>query len=156
MDIQTFKHPIDLDTLDKGSTVLADAIESAYGVKRGTKEFQFAALRMQDFIRNGLAARGQTVTMTMDGDTIRILTDEEAVKYNREAIKRHARGMRRTHGRQLGSDRSQMSESTKAEHDRDVEVSGRVIGAMAKEFRRRVAATPVQRATPLPPGSDKG
>lgn len=151
---ETREYPFDTDELTKGSIVPPDVIESAYGVKRGTDRYAFATLRASEYVERRFADRGQVVTVVIRKDALHILTDEEAVGHNRASFRAGARKMRRANMRQAGSDRALMSEATRAEHDRDLEVSGRVLGAMSKELGRRVIAQPVKRNTPLPPGAE--
>lgn len=143
--------PLATDALQKGDIVSIETIETAFMVKRGTKAYSLAALRASEYIKRRLEERGQIVTIEIRKESVCILTDEEAVAFNRASVRAGARKMRRAHERQIGSDRALMTEGTRSAHDRDVEVTGRVLGAMKQEYRRQMTATPTVRNTPLLP-----
>jgi hypothetical protein len=146
-------YPFSIKDLEKGSVFTVSMVEHAYSVQYGTSEYSLAALRASQFISERFKEeRGVVVTTAIRKDGVRILTDEEAVAANAKTFRSGLRRARKAHVRQLGSDRSLMSAKVKAEHDRRVEVEGRILSSITKELRRQPQALPVERVTPLPPG----
>lgn len=148
METQTTEYPLQTEHLTKGSIIPAHVIEEAFGVKRGTDAYQLAAMQACNYITERFAARGEVVTVAQRKHDIAVLTDDEAVRHNKQQFRAGIRKARRSHARQLGVDRSQISTpQLVAEHDRSVEVAGRVLSAVSR-VTREIAASVRKRETP--------
>ena len=139
--------PIKTDHLVKGSVIAVDVIEAAFGNKRETQRYQLDLMSVQDYVERRFADRGEVVFVIQEKGALRILTDEEAPAYAAKLFREGIRRAGRAHRRQLGADRSQMSDPTRVTHDRQLEVQGRMLAAAAKE-RRSIAPSPSERQTP--------
>lgn len=148
------EYPLATDGLSKGSIVSAAEIEHAFNIKRGSSKYQLACMALAKHITDRFAERGQDVFVIYDKDNIRILTDEEAVPY---AAKRFRSGIKAAyvaHVKQLGADRSKMSEGTRAIHDRNLQRQGAILQAIRREEQTfRLRAT--ERQTPGLPDTGK-
>lgn len=142
------EYPLATDDLSKGSVVPTEVIERAFRVQRDTKDFQLALLRASDFIARRFRDRGEVVFVTQERGSLRVLTDEEAVSYGAKLFRQGVRMAAHAHARQSAADRALMSEATRAEHDRSLEVQGRMLSAMRKE-RRAPVVEAAKRATPV-------
>jgi hypothetical protein len=143
----TSEYPIDTDSLVKGSTISAEVIEKAFGVKRGTDAYGMAAMRAVAYISRRFLDRGEVVTITQRKHDLVVLTDEEVPAHNARLFRLNIRRAARAHGRMLGSDRSLMSNDAAAIHDRSVAVQGAQLQAISKVIRetralRRERQTP--------------
>lgn len=105
---QTVAHPIDFDTLDKGTLIPQRAIEDAMGVRQAdnSDRFRLEQLRLRELIDRH---RPDLVTRA-EGECIRVLTDEEAEIYTAERHEKTVRDMRRTVVLRSRVDRSEFSE----------------------------------------------
>lgn len=141
------EYPIATDDLIKGSTVSVEVIERAFGAHRDTKQYQLAAMRAAEYIARRFADRGEVVFVAQEKGALRILTDEEAPAYAAKLFREGMRKAGHAHARQLGADRSQMSDEVRSAHDRALEVQGRMLSAARKE-RRAPALVAAKRQTP--------
>jgi hypothetical protein len=142
----TARTPIDTDRLAKGDTVSVSEIERITSTVRGTDGYALAAMALCQFIQK---AKGNAVTVRVDGGSIRLLTDEEAVDYNERQFASSIGRAGRAHYRQMGVDTSNLASESRAAHERSVLVNGKVLMAAinAKKDALRVLSHP--RATPL-------
>jgi hypothetical protein len=142
------EYPFDTEELVKGSRIDASLIEHAYGVKRDHDRYRMAQLKAKEFVVRRLLERGLVVTVKCELHDLVILTEEDASPYNEREVSRGFRKAVRAHGRMLGADRSELSPTTLARHDRVIEANGRGLSAFRRE--RRLAAAPRERQTPVP------
>lgn len=154
MDTGTTEYPIPTSDLRKGDIVSVDQIEEAFRVARGTDAYQLAARRASDYIVQRLAERGLHVTIAQRKHSLMILTDEEASTYNAHRFDLELGGAGRALRRLAEVDRSQLSSGRIVDHDRALEVRGRMLAAARRE-RRQLQPKPHERTTPgLPPSKD--
>lgn len=148
-------YPIDFDTIEKGSNVSPEAIEHAYGLRRTDPKYRLKQLDLRDRIVDELAVRGLRVTVKLVGDSLRVLTDEEAARYNPDMFDRSIRGAARAHQRNTHVDPSQLTEEQRARHERNLEVQGKMLQGV-RSARRSAVLTPARRRTPGLKGSNDG
>lgn len=146
-DDGTSEYPIATDRLHKGVRVEAAIIEHAFGVKRGSKEFQLRALQTCRYIARRLDERGEPATVIQEGDEIVVLTDEQARVYNARRFSLSRQAGERAFRRLGQVDRANLSDNGRKELDRDLVVIGRRIQA-DRAARREVAPKVMERATP--------
>jgi hypothetical protein len=148
------EYPIDTESLTKGSRVAAEVIERAFNVKRGTDAYQMAAMRAQQHIARRFLDRGEIVTVTQRKHDLVILTDEEVPAHNSRLFRNDIKKAARAHARQLGADRSLMTEETLKLHDRTLSVQGAQLAAVSR-VRREFSPSPRTRTTPPTLGAGK-
>jgi hypothetical protein len=139
---------IDFGALDKGTVIPAAEVERCLGLPRTHRAYSMAALGLRAAIESHFAVDGVTVTVIQRSDDLVILTDREAAEYNRERFKQHVRGMRRSHRRAAGVNPVPLTEQERRDHDRALEVQGRILLAVAA-VRREIAPKPHERRTPI-------
>jgi len=155
IDSGTSEYPIDTESLIKGSRIAVEVIEHAFNVKRGTDEYNLAAMRARQYIERRFRDRGEIVTITQHRHDLIILTDDDMPEHNVAMFKAKIRGAARTHTRMLGGDRSKMSEETLRVHDRALTVQGAQLSALRKATRE-VTASVRKRETPALVAGKKG
>lgn len=143
----TTEYPLATDALAKGSYVPAEDIEAAFGVQRHLARYQLVLMRAAEYIEGRFADRGEVVFVVQEKGGLRVLTDEEAPAYAEKRFREGMRAAGRAHARQLAADRSRMSDAVRVQHDRALEVHGRMLAAMRREQRKELVA-PTERQTP--------
>ena len=149
------EYPLATDGLVKGSIIAPESIEFAFGVIRDTPKYQLACLRAIAYITKRFADRGEDVFVKQEKHSLRVLTDEEAPAYAAKRFREGIKAARTAHMKQLGADRSQMTEATRAIHDLNLVRQGGILQAIQVQQRyfRPVKAA---RQTPgLPEGTKK-
>jgi hypothetical protein len=139
---------IDFGALAKGTVIPAAEVERCLGLSRTHKAYSMAALGLRGAIESHFAADGLTVTVIQRSDDLVILTDREAAEYNRERFRQHVRGLRRSHRRAAGVDPVPLTEQERRDHDRALEIQGRILLAVAA-VRREITPRPHERRTPI-------
>lgn len=140
--------------LDFGDSIPVHRIETLCGVTRGTEAYRIACLRVKNRIESAFLRRDVPieVIIKIDADLgVYVLTPTEA-SYAGERRGQIARKKQRKALQQIVSQpRGMIDPGRLAEHDRAIEVNGRVVQAMEREVRRRAAPPaprPVRRSTP--------
>jgi len=146
--VETTKYPIQTDHLVKGSIIPAQTIERAFNVQRGTDAYQLAAMRAGKYIEDSFEDRGELVTVVQRRHDLVVLTDDEAVGHNARQFRVGIRKAARSHRRALAVDRAQISPVRLQEHDRNLEVNGRILSAI-RTAKREILPSPRPRETPL-------
>jgi hypothetical protein len=152
--VSTNEYPIDTSVLDRGSTIAPDVIEEIFRVKRGTDAFGLARLRLQGFIMWRLAERGLDVICCADRACkygLRVLTDEERATYTDHKFEQALDACGLALRQQQGTDRAQLTDRTKATHDRALQINGFTYGAARKARRKALTLRAVVRQTPALP-----
>lgn len=129
-----------LTRLMKGDSIPLHEIERLYQVNRDTEQFRLVALQLRRMIEHEFASRepSQIVCVRFDSRIgLVVLTDDEAVEHTNRGTIRHVRGMRRTHRKRVGIDRSAVAETQRSALDRALEVGGRMLQVLGRELRRR-------------------
>lgn len=146
-------HPIDFDALNKGDSLSPEQLATITNCQVGTTRYQLAVLRLCDQIQRELDDRGKQVTVAVKKGFVCVLTDEEASIHNNRLFSRHRRGQWRSHARNMQVDVSQLSQESRAAHERNLIVNSAVLAAMREA--KRVALQSHKRSTPgLPAPAD--
>ena len=140
----TNRHPIDCDTLNKGDVISVDVLQKITKKPQGSQEYAFKLMSLQSFIHDKRA----DLTVRIDHDTIRILTDKESSEYNDQVFKMGMRKMKTSNGRLLMVDYSGFSDDEKQRHLRKIEVNSRTYQATILGRRGKLILPPVVRNTP--------
>lgn len=127
--------PVDFDSLQKGDVIAPEIIENAYGISRDLRAYAFAALNLKTRIECELENRGYPVSTKIEGSSIRILTDEEAVPYNAMAFEAGVAKMGRSHRRLNLVDVGKLSQLARSTHDRAIAVQAFQLQALRKARR---------------------
>ncbi len=146
----TTYHPIDFDALEKGDTIHPETIEEAYSCERGTPEYQLALLRLRERIELELKGRGLQVTVSSVKESLKVLTDSEALIYNDRAFRQGRRRLVRTHARTCGIAAEMLSSQEQRSLENSTLNQGRLLQAMRSENRKLAAE---RRARELPPST---
>jgi hypothetical protein len=143
------EYPIDTSGLDKGSTITAEDITRATGVKPESKDYWKAQLRIKGYVVWRLSERQLDVVVCSVGPDLHILTDIERARYtDKEFVAALVKAGRRLQ-QQAGTDRSALPADVLARHDRALSVNGATYAGMRKARKVAiVAARPRERLTP--------
>lgn len=121
------KYPIDLTELHKGQLLDLSMLEEITSKKRGTQEFDFAVLGIQERINDRTP---MTAKVTTDG--LRILTDSEASEYNQRQFSLALGRTVRRHGKALQVDVVNLPPEEQRMHERRLINQSRVVQAIAR------------------------
>jgi predicted small secreted protein len=135
----TEKYPFDFDALQKGDLIDAIHIEKVLRLSRGTPAYQLKLMGLKDEVERELMQRGRPVTVKIEKQSLRILTDAEATEYNEARFNHQLRGAKRSFHRQMNVDVSQLTEDQKASHERRVLWQGGIMTAIVNEKKRLMA-----------------
>lgn len=123
--IKTSEYPLNFSEIEKGDVLDTPTLEKIVVEKFGTDSFTFKVLSLQGKITD---ETGYTCKNT--GDTLLILTDEQASLYNDRMFKRMRRGMFHRHQLMQNVDVKQLSDSARLEHERKILNQSRYISAL--------------------------
>jgi len=152
-DIDLESIGIDIDALNKGDSFCVDQLEDMLHERRDTARYGLALLALRDTISRTMKDRGKPATVAIVKTKLRILTDEEAATYNHMTFRVGLRKARRAFERLLTVDTRLFSKDETREHQRNIEVDGKILSAIASE-RARCRRLPMpqsnghQRVTP--------
>lgn len=138
---QTNKFPLDFDSLSKGSVISADVITDYCGHQPDNPKFNLGALNLKAMIERKLSDRGYPVTVVIRGNELHVLTDSESATYNVEQRDLAERRLKRSHGRLLQVDRSNLTAGEKTILDREIKVGGFLVRALVTA-RKEIKASP--------------
>lgn len=127
------KWPLDVEELNKGDVLPVERIEEITGEVRGTNGFQFAKMRIASFIEMEREHQGIPVVIKHEGETLRVLTDEEAAIYTETRFHDALRSAGRSHYRQSAYiDTEQLTNGTREKHEWHILVNSRILQAVRK------------------------
>lgn len=121
------KYPIDFDAIHKGDSIPASQVQEICGHHIGSPKYSFAALNLCKQIMDYKKKHGEPVTVILKDYGIRVLTDSEAVVYNKTDFDRRISGMFRAHNRQRNVDSNELSEEEKKSWERSIIVQSHII-----------------------------
>lgn len=145
--------------LQKGDLLTHAELERAFGIPHDDDEQarRWPYLRIKGQIERVLHREHKDVTVVINGDGIKILTDSEALAHQVKCAPRHFGFFRRNVARLVAVDRENLTGEEQREHELKSLVWSRVLqgglGArqiVASELRK---STPVDRGTPPKIGS---
>jgi len=143
-------YPIDVQALSKGDVIPVERIENITGETRGTPAFALATLGLRVRIENELRDIGTPMCLRgFQGESLKVLTDEEASAYKDLRAKSHLRGLARSVRDLQEVDRSRINKAGQDEHDRRLFVHGRTLQAALAGRSDAIKAVPHVRATPV-------
>jgi hypothetical protein len=146
--LETRPYPINFDALAKGSRIAPEEIERIFHLERSDKKYALRALALAERITHHFeTSRGEVVTVKMDADALRILTDAEAIVYNDTEYQRGLRKSFRAHRRAVGIDVRNLDAAEVEEHRRRSARRALVLGAVRKA-RAQFTAQEHKRTTP--------
>jgi hypothetical protein len=139
--------PIDYDTLKKGDIIPVHRLEQITGVKQSDAVYALKILTVKDRIESELADRGKLWVIRSEKGSLKILTDEEVPAYTHSEQVRHRAAQRRRFLQQSSADVSLMTDMTRAQHERNLEVDGKYILAQ-QEVRDKLRLKAEKRKVP--------
>ncbi len=145
--VQAERFPFDYDTMDKGDVIPAEKLEEITELSRKDKDYQLAILKVKGQITKELAIREKGIVVRCDHDCLRLLTDPEAAEYTRTRFKQELRALARVHMQAMQVDATKLDDDQKKSHERQLEVQGKYIQAMAKA-KKEIRLTSHKRQTP--------
>jgi hypothetical protein len=140
------KHPLDFDTLDKGSVIPVEQIEKLTKTKRDEAAFSMELMALQKRVHDELSERGRKVVVCQDHGSLRILTDADAVDYTARLFSQRRGQLFRAHSYAMSIEVANLDDGQKACHERNVLVQGAQLSAMREA--KRTALRAVKRQTP--------
>ncbi len=142
------RYPFDYDTLDKGSFIPPERIESLIGLRRDHAQYSLRVLRLCERITEELAAREKRVTVVGDNHGIRILTDMEASEYNNRAADIAYGKMARSLARLRAVDPTEFDGDLKRLHERRLLVVGHMLRGARQGRKEALRLEAHERSTP--------
>lgn len=132
------KYPMDTEHLQKGQVLDIPTLEAIFGQRYDiSTDWDLQLMKLQGIIHADRA----DITVVIDRDRLRVLTDAEASEHNMHLVARGARLIVSRNERLLGVDRGQLTVDESNEHDRRVLVSA-ALAAGVSDARRRIVALP--------------
>lgn len=141
-----------LENLGKGDQIGVTTIERASGTDRRRPNFKLAMLAVKKAAEEFFDNTGNPVSIKADGDSLLILTDEQAAKYQRGRFVGHVRGLRRAVVKQSQVDEDNIQSEEELERHRKAlarnqRISERVSQMMRQkklqqEYMERMGMTP--------------
>lgn len=141
--------PIDFESLNKGDSIPPEKLEEITGCNRGTTDYQFAVLALQQRIMDELEDRGKPATVAFKRNVLRVLTDSEALEHNAKSYSSHIKGLRRDFGRMMNIETANLSDREKVRYEREIEIEGKVLQSIDKT-RKQFRISAHKRDTPVP------
>jgi hypothetical protein len=134
------KYPMDFDDLKKGQVLEIQQLERVLCQDyQLSNDWDMQLMKLQSLIHQ----HRQDLTVAIDHDRIRVLTDAEASEHNAQLVARGARLVMSRNERLLSVDRGELSADESAAHDRRVLVSS-ALAAGIDNARRTIVALPAR------------
>lgn len=133
---EPMRFPVDVDLLQKGSTISASTIEEAYATSRKLSDYSLKVMRCIDEIYRQLGPRAAGWVIRQRDHGIRVLTDAEAVELLDSELSAGLRSVARSHSLQLAVDQSNLDEKQIAAHERAVMRGASYVQAIAATRNR--------------------
>lgn len=144
------RYPLDFDALKKGDYIPPERIEEIFQIKLedDIKAFHLKLLGLKEQIEDRLWARGETATIKIEKDGVRILLDSEAADYNEESFNQALRKAGKAHHRNLHVNVGLLEDEKQLkQHERTLEVQGLVLQAIS-ETHKKLRLHAAKRTTP--------
>ena len=145
MSVEHF--PFNYDELQKGTSISAERLEQIVGVPRTHKDYAFKVLAVKERIERELRDRGKVITIAIIRDSLELLPDEAAARYNKQQNRIGLRKVMRSHNRNMHVDVTQLTQEQREEHDKELLVTGQILSAV-RSIRRKLLPQPHERQTP--------
>lgn len=128
----------DVDEIEVGCVIDKATIEAALGYTQESnwREYQFSLMKLQHELAMQLSQEGKLFTVVVDGGSLRVLTHEEASKYNDAASKNAIQKMERCLRRSQAVDTGDFSDDALKFHERSLLRQSRILQAI-KSVRRK-------------------
>ncbi len=123
---------LEFDTLKKGDVIQAEHIAELYNMDRLDRKYPLCVMGLMSEIERRLSGRGYPVTTRSEKGSIRILSDEEALRVNDSRFRKKVEGVLRDHGRMTQIDVSNLDDDDKKLFDRKIEIQGKIIQGMLR------------------------
>lgn len=78
---ETQRHPVDFDSLVKGSRITTEELEEILQVKAGSADFNLKGLSFAEKVKRELFRRGKDYIVVFRQESIWVLTDAESLEY---------------------------------------------------------------------------
>jgi hypothetical protein len=101
--------PIDVESLAKGDDIDEASLVAIIGLRPSDPGYDHGVLVVRNKIDQALKRLGRVYTYERKGNTLRVLTDSEALYYNERRATGHRRGVRDCEGRLSSIDRNHLS-----------------------------------------------
>jgi hypothetical protein len=133
----------------KGDVITSAEVSALIGCDPAHRRYSLRACAAADAMMKLKRKKGEPCTIIQVKDDLRILTDAEAASYNRRISDTKVRGLRQSHRRNCEVQVERLTERQRAEHDRDLGVTGaRVAATSAAVIRGMTTLRPQARTTP--------
>lgn len=125
------RFPVDVDRLERGSTIAPEVIEAAYQTSRDRADYSLKVLTCIAEIRRQLGPRGAGWAIRQREHGIRVLTDAEQAELMDSELTAGLRQVATSHTLQLAVDVTNLDEVQAAAHERAVMRGGSYMQAIA-------------------------
>jgi len=146
--METKQHPIDYESLTKGTVISIREIENITGISsEEIKKFELARLQLRNQIDRELRNIGIEFTVAQVKGNIKVLTDEEASDYNNRKRQAALGQLCNAHAKITSVDASCFDPELKKKHERRVFLSSKFLQAF-QNVRKELHLQPYKRNTP--------
>ena len=144
------KFDVDVSGLEPGSVIDQATCEKVIGYQRSKDkyEWQFALMQLAEHVGRLLWKEGKRFTVKTEQGTIRVLTHEEASKYNAGRFRGGIGKMKRAFTRLNSVDVGQISKELRHEHDEEIAKQSRMLQSL-RLAKKDIELAPVQKTVPL-------
>lgn len=128
-----FINEIDMNRIGKGSFISPDTLERVTTFKRGSNEYDLQVLRVKGLLEAHFDESGNPVTIKIEQEGLRVLTDEEATEYNHRRFKIGMRALFEANRRMSNVDEGKMTSEQVAAHRAKLNAQAHVVTAVANK-----------------------
>ena len=125
-----FMREVPFESIGKGSYITPEVIERATGFMRGSNEYSLQSLRLKDMIESWFEEHENPVTIKIEQDGLRILTDTEATEYNHRMFKIGMRRLFESHRKMLNVNEKDMTQEQVSAHRQRVNAQAHVTASV--------------------------
>jgi hypothetical protein len=128
---------ISIDNVEAGSVLSQADCEALFGFSYEINPtvYQFKLMQLSDYVEKELAKTDRILTVVCDGQTVRVLTHEQASIYNQKHFDNAIRKMRRCNRRLQAVDIRELGPDRIKQHDGGIVRQSRILQAIKTSTR---------------------
>ena len=142
-----FLNEVPMDQLSKGSYIAPEVIERTIGFIRGSAEYNLQMLKLKEMVEARFEEAENPVTIKVEQDGLRILTDAEATEYNHRMFKIGMRRLFESHRKMMNVDEGSMRQDQISAHRQRANAQAHVVASVWTQ-NQKMKLIPYTRAIP--------
>jgi hypothetical protein len=124
------KFELDISNLELGSVVEQSTCESILGVKHTSTQYAFLLMQLCDYVQKNLWADGKEWTVVSENGSLKVLTHEQASKYNTSRFNGGLKKLYRCHKRLMSVDVGQFDDELREQHNKSLIRTSKILQAI--------------------------